>query len=64
MERIVQDLTWTFGIGGMAGLSDEQLKLVRWRLEHGETVQGRLSFLHLLGRQILCFLLISRSPIL
>ncbi|CAK9044166.1 Phosphatidylinositol 4-phosphate 5-kinase 4 [Durusdinium trenchii] len=25
----------------MAGLSDEQLKLVRWRLEHGETVQGR-----------------------
>ncbi|CAJ1417648.1 unnamed protein product [Effrenium voratum] len=24
-----------------SGLSDEQLKLAKWRLEHGETVQGR-----------------------
>eukprot|EP00435_Cladocopium_sp_Y103_P057743 s25_g20.t1 len=26
---------------GMAKLSDEQLKLVKWRLEHGETITGR-----------------------
>ena len=27
---------------GMAKLSDEQLKLVKWRLEHGETITGRV----------------------